>query len=770
MASPHLRNAHERLQEVLRTADTPSLPGASLSNSPQTQLPMTPATVALEPQRRPTMDPFSEMRAGAWRLQQIAYQMYMIRASYPLSDNPHAQYSAAWVGARVHHKRLLDELEQGLANYQAHGLCQVQYLEIETAYWVNDEHEIRVAEGVKPYCGYALLHYRKVLQFQFVDALKLGPENHNLYLDPQFHPMGTPSNPWQRDGDVQPDVRSFQPPTPKLHPQVMIVGGRSLIASPVQLPRPAVPLRSPFCPTQKSDDEDDWDEYWESGSEAEDEGDGTIDSDAQGENGNIEYYGEYLESETSEDESESDEEPFHGFSPIHMSTIGIGYLYRTSPEGTLQRTSGVNAAANSYDRTLHSHLQPLCDVYAGSGSSCGGFRRESEGGCPLNWEDEHNHENPRETSTTSNENPDTPSYTEGVTTSGGVALSDADLSEGESGGGVPLYDFETVGFDRTLPEDGNKTIRDSLEQMRIGQPKSERSQDEDLSEVDIAQAEQVSQDGAWNHSSRINHGTPALPALPPNPVDDPKLAVPREARAIIVNDGLPTMYPVTCTPQAWNTQPAESSTSQPQTTAPPNWGMDRSQCWFPPQSEPTVAPTAQLLVHADATGEPGRSVPQESMEERVRAMLIRHMQGNMEERVHAMLTRQSSRTIGPPPGPCIMPTRMDTPGSGHEFTPPSAYSPSSPPASFNRARVAVAVPPQLEPSLRRPAPPADLLGNFSETALYIASISIVGRPGPTWCYQVGEDLLMLHDDARGNMEPEWRHGIYANRSPGAKLQ
>jgi len=255
MVSPHLQNAHGRLQEALCDTGTPPLPRASLlGDTPLTQPPMTSAAVASEPQWRPAslpMDSFSEVRAGAWRLQQIAHQMYLIRAVYPLSDNP---YTAEWIRARVRHAKMLSEVEQGLANYHAHGLCWVQYLEFETATAVNDEHEIRVAEGVKTYqvySGNVVLHYRKVLKFQFVDTLHLGPENHNLYLDPQSSPMGTAhvaGHSWRRDNGVHLEGPYFRPPTPRLHPQIMPMGGRRLVSSPVPLPRPGGAARLTVLP------------------------------------------------------------------------------------------------------------------------------------------------------------------------------------------------------------------------------------------------------------------------------------------------------------------------------------------------------------------------------------------------------------------------------------------------------------------------------------------------------------------------------------------
>ncbi|KAF8420364.1 hypothetical protein EV426DRAFT_644321 [Tirmania nivea] len=778
MACPRLRNAHERLQEALHV--TQLLPGASFSNPPRAQPPMAYAALAserLEPQENHTMDSFLEVRAGAWRLQQIAYQMYLIRTSYPLSDNPYAQHTAQWVRARAHHARLLRELEQGLANYHVYGLCQVQYLDIETATNpLSDEHEIRVQEGVRTYQVYSshiLLHYRKLLKFHFVDTLHLGPENPKLYLDPQFHSMGTThsGNSWLgRDDKFHPEARSSRPPTPNLHPQMMSMLGSPLVASPVQPLRPARLRGAPFRPILESNkiEEQSSDEYGESGNDADNEDDGSGDS----ENGYDEYYEEYLENDTSGDESESDEEAFHGFSRIHISTAGINYLYRANIHATLQVASGVHAVVNSDDRSYPVQL-PVGD-YTDYRSSSGGLGSESEGGCPLNWEEDVHDENPGEAIITSPDNPDRSLYTESVTTLGGVVPPGVGISEDESEGGVPLYDFDTVGIDRSLLEENNTTKRDLLEQICMRLPRSEQSQDEDVNEEDIEQFGQVSEQEAVHYSSTISHGTSISPSLSPNPVSVHGLAVPREARSAIVNNEFPSIYTPPYTPQAWNIPLAESRELQPLIAAPPNWYVKRSQSRFSPLAEPTVAPTASLSVYADATeGELGGPAMQRSMEERVRAMLTRHMQGNMEERVRAMLTGQSMSPVGPPPGltppgPCLIPALLDKPRLAHEFIPPPAYSPPSPPAYFSsierHAPVTIEAPRQLEPRLRLSSSPADLLG--FEIASYIGSISIVGRPGPTWCYQVGEDFLMLHGDGRGNVEPEWRCGVYANRSPG----
>jgi len=503
MTSSYLQSAHVRLQEALH--NTPPVPGAPLGSLPPMDPPMAYAAAATEspkPQERPVnlllMDSSSEVRAGAWHLQQIAYQMHLIRAWYPLPGNPHTRYTDQWIKARAHHTRLLHELEQGLPSYLARGLCQVQYVDIETATQVplGDEHEIRVESGVRRYqvySGHILLHYRKVLKFQFVDVLHLGPENPNLFLHPQPCLMDSAhvsSHSWQPGDDFHWD--SSRPPTPRLHPQVMPISGEPLVASPVQLPRSVMPFKSLFQPMQggyegggrswgkdgeggdgAGDEEQSWDEYEESLNDADDEGDSPGDRGSRNENDYDEYYPEYLESDFlggSRGGSES-EDSFHGFSPPHMSTAGIRYLYRASHGEALRVTSGVHAAVSSYNQALHAHPQSPFGVYTSPGSSTVGFRNESDGGCPY-------------------ENSDT-LHTENVTTLGDVALSEV-ISEDESEGGIPLYDSDTVGLGRILRREprGNTVMRGLPGQICAG-PVREPSQHEELPEDVLRKAGQA---------------------------------------------------------------------------------------------------------------------------------------------------------------------------------------------------------------------------------------------------------------------------------------
>jgi len=347
-----------------------------------------------------------------------------------------------------------------------------------------------------------------------------------------------------------------------------------------------VPLGSPFCRTESGEDEkQSWDEFGESGNDADDEGeepkwdeygespnggdaenDRSNDSDAQDENDYNEYYKEYPKSDTSGDESES-EESFHDSSPVHISTAGIGYLYRSRHDEALQIAPGICAAVNSYGRALRSDQPPPFGVYSDPGPSSGGFGGESEGGCPLNLEGEDHDESLGETTITSHDNPNNPSYTGGMTSSGGVALPDNGTSGDESEGGVPLYDFDTVGFGQTFRDEGNTAMRDSLDQRCMGQPNSERSQDEGFSVEDAEQVGRVSEDEIGHYASTISHGTAILASLPRSPVGEPMSTVPRVP---ITNYSLPILYPPSCTLHVWDTRPAESSAPLPDTTAPPN--------------------------------------------------------------------------------------------------------------------------------------------------------------------------------------------------------
>ena len=800
MASSNLRDTHEIFQEALRANPRP--PGASLCIDPPIQFPMTYAIVASPSPGWPVSLPMespAEVRAGAWRLQQIAHQMYLIRAWYPACDHPNTPHTAEWISARVRHARMLRELEQGLVNYQAHGLCRVQYLDMENTTPTSDQHEIRVEEGVRTYevyGGHLLLHYRKVLRFQFVDTLHLGTENPNLYLNPQFCPMDAAhigSHLWERDNDCQ---CCFQPPTSEPPPQVMPMGGSPLVPAPVQFPTPTMqaPLSSPPRPTQESEDreqswhrygengndadhedeEPSWGEYGESANDADDEDEepscggyrestsanGTDDEDGGSDDSSLQKnYQEDAEDDTSEDESENEEESFHGFSPIHMSTAGIRYLHRprTSHDGTSQVASSVHAASavGTHDQALRSHPQLSfgadtgVNAGPGPGSSSNELWSESDGGCPVNWEDEHHDKDPGETGTTSYGNPNASPYMDIMTTSGGAALPGVDISEGR----LPLHSFETMGFGQALPEEGN------VQTQNMGYTKS---QDGGLSGEDM----EKSSHKAWyhGHSSIASHETPILLPLLSNHVTKPRLAVPHEPQESVFNNNLPHLQQV---PGILHAQPTESSMSQPLTTSPPNCSVYRRQSSYFPRVDPTVAPTISLPVHADTVGRLGRSV----MQSPGPGVL------NMEERVRAMLKRQSSYPVRPsstpaltPQGPCEIPARND-PGQAHEITPPPAYWPRQRPASCNNiewrtpAAATVRIPEPAQLSRRQLL--VERLGLLNETAVYIGSIRIVGRAGPTWCYQVGEDLLMLHDDGEGNVEPDWRCGVYANRNSAA---